>query len=506
MSERTVHLASSGVERAPCVRRAHPPAPRPLGVQAEVRGLGARLRLVARQADGVLRGSLGRFGRSSSSVIGRYPLYLLIGIVLYTFLVDAVSVLSRRSSRAARCFDASPSPLVIPLWTLAAAITFGVNCVVVGDLPCRSGVPRSRSGWRSSRSLLELYVFIVALCADRGDPFRPVPRRRPTLGVGRAASASLPPVMYPVDDPPGLGAARSHCSTRSSRSCRTRGPILIGGTPRSDHARTSASPPPLPDPDRSRDCRCVGVGSSAVSRPARGASCERAHRQSRVGGVSKSFGIPHERRTTLKETSCIRCENDIRAQRRVQRVSSRSSRASSSASSARTAAARAHCSRCSPASTAGLGTVADQRPALASSNSASASTRSSTPRQHPRSTERCSASRRSESRSGSTRFSNSRSSSVRRPEAEELLSGMLRATRLLDRDPGAVRHPPPRRGARRRRRRLSGEVLRDVRATSGGAQDYRLRRPRPRFGRGLVRPGAPPLAAGRSWPSASPTR
>ena len=53
-----------------------------------------------------------------------------------------------------------------------------------------------------------------------------------------------------------------------------------------------------------------------------------------------------------------------------------------------------------------------------------------------------------------------RARAVRRPEAQELLVGHAPPSRLLDRDPGRVRHPPARRGARGRRPELPGEVLR----------------------------------------------
>ena len=83
VSEGTYISPRPTLREQPRVRRAHPRAPRPLGVQAQVRRLRARLRLVARQADDVLRGALGRLrGASSSAGINRYPLYLLIGIVL----------------------------------------------------------------------------------------------------------------------------------------------------------------------------------------------------------------------------------------------------------------------------------------------------------------------------------------------------------------------------------------------------------------------------------------
>ena len=86
--------------------------------------------------------------------IHHYPLYLLIGIVLNTFLVDAVSAtLPSLVSSGPTIRRISFPPLVIPLSTsLAAAMTFLVNCVVVGDLPRdRQRAARSPAGCSSSR-------------------------------------------------------------------------------------------------------------------------------------------------------------------------------------------------------------------------------------------------------------------------------------------------------------------------------------------------------------------
>ena len=157
-------------------------------------------------------------------------------------------------------------------------------------------------------------------------------------------------------------------------------------------------------------------------------------------------------------------------------------RASSSASSARTAAARARCSRCSPASTAPTrGTVrigGRLSPFIELGVGFNPEFTARDEHRDQRDADRADAARGRGALRRDPRVRRARA--LRRPAAEELLVGDAAAPRLLDRDPGAVRHPPARRGARRRRRRLPGEVLPDVRGDAGRRQDGRLRQPRPR--------------------------
>ena len=136
---------------------------------------------------------------------------------------------------------------------------------------------------------------------------------------------------------------------------------------------------------------------------ARGALVRRARvtpsRSIEVAGVSKTFRLPHERRTTLKEYFLHPFRpHDVRgaagARRRQLR---RRRRASSSGSSARTAAARARCSRSSPGSTGRTpARCASTACCRRSSSSASASTRSSPRATTSASTARCSASAKRE--------------------------------------------------------------------------------------------------------------
>ena len=161
--------------------------------------------------------------------------------------------------------------------------------------------------------------------------------------------------------------------------------------------------------------------------------------------------------------------DDLRARSaRSTTSSSRSRAASSSGSSGRTAAARARCSRSSPASTGRTrGTVQVDgllspfielgvgfNPELTARDNILIN--GDAPGPHPPADQGALRRDRRIRRAGA----------VRRPEAEELLVGHAGAARLLDRDPGRLRHPPARRGARRRRRGVPGEVLRHVRARS----------------------------------------
>src|SRR2546430_14311493 len=74
------------------------------------------------------------FGNLFKLGVQRYPLYLLIGIVLYTFLADAVTAaLPSIVSSGPTLRRISFPPLVIPLASsLASAMTFLANCVAVG--------------------------------------------------------------------------------------------------------------------------------------------------------------------------------------------------------------------------------------------------------------------------------------------------------------------------------------------------------------------------------------
>jgi ABC-2 type transport system permease protein len=140
------------------------------------------------------------FGSLFKSGIERYPLYLLIGIVLNTFLIDAVTAtLPSLVSSAPTLRRIAFPPFVVPLSTsLAAAMTFGVNCVVVGVFLAVGGVG-PHPGWLLIVPLLlELFVFIVAIALIVSTLYV---RFRDVGQIWEVTAALLffvAPIMYPI--------------------------------------------------------------------------------------------------------------------------------------------------------------------------------------------------------------------------------------------------------------------------------------------------------------------
>ncbi len=94
-----------------------------------------------------------------------YPLALLIGIVLYTFFADAttlgmLSIVSRESLLRKMSFPR----LIIPVSvTLGAAITFGVNLLVVTAFLAWNQIPPRLNWFLLLPLLLQLYVFTLGV-------------------------------------------------------------------------------------------------------------------------------------------------------------------------------------------------------------------------------------------------------------------------------------------------------------------------------------------------------
>jgi ABC-2 type transport system permease protein len=105
------------------------------------------------------------FGSVFKEDINHYPLYLLIGIVLNTFLIDAVGLtLPSLVSNGPTIRRISFEPVVIPLSTsLAAAMTFLVNCIVVVIFLGVGGLSPEPSWLLVVPLLVEMYVFVLAL-------------------------------------------------------------------------------------------------------------------------------------------------------------------------------------------------------------------------------------------------------------------------------------------------------------------------------------------------------
>jgi ABC-2 type transport system permease protein len=140
------------------------------------------------------------FGNLFKSGVDRYPLYLLIGIVLYTFVADAVTAaLPSIVSSGPTLRRISFPPLVIPLASsLASAMTFVVNCVAVAVFLAVGGV-RPEPDWILLVPLvLELYAFVLGLALLASTLYV---RFRDVGHVWEVAVSLLffaSPVMYPI--------------------------------------------------------------------------------------------------------------------------------------------------------------------------------------------------------------------------------------------------------------------------------------------------------------------
>jgi ABC-2 type transport system permease protein len=140
------------------------------------------------------------FGRFFKTGVENFPLYLLTGIVLYTFLTDAVgATLPSIAARGSILRRISFPPLVIPLSaTLTAAMTFMINSCAVAVFLVISG-EQPRLEWLLLFPLLvELYVFIVGLGLIVATLFV---RLRDIAQIWELTAQLLlfaSPIMYPV--------------------------------------------------------------------------------------------------------------------------------------------------------------------------------------------------------------------------------------------------------------------------------------------------------------------
>jgi ABC-2 type transport system permease protein len=140
------------------------------------------------------------FGSLFKPTIDSFPLYLLIGIVLYTFVVDAISAtLPSIVSSGPTLRRVSFPPIVIPLSTsLAAAMTFVVNCVVVAGFLLAKGIWPELDWLLLVPLLLELQAFVLGLSLV----FATLYVRFRDVGQIWQVAASLlffsAPIMYPI--------------------------------------------------------------------------------------------------------------------------------------------------------------------------------------------------------------------------------------------------------------------------------------------------------------------
>jgi ABC-2 type transport system permease protein len=107
------------------------------------------------------------FGRffKLGNVFEQYPLYLLLGIVLWTFFADAANLgMVSLVARGTMLRKLSFPRLVIPISaTLVAAITFLINLLVVGVFLVIAREPPRLSWLLIVILLVELYLFIIGV-------------------------------------------------------------------------------------------------------------------------------------------------------------------------------------------------------------------------------------------------------------------------------------------------------------------------------------------------------
>jgi ABC-2 type transport system permease protein len=140
------------------------------------------------------------FGSLFRPTIDHFALYLLIGIVLYTFLADAVSAtLPSIVSGGPTLRRISFPPLMIPLATsLATVMTLLANCVAIAAFLAVSRI-RPQVDWLLLAPLVvELYAFVLGLALLAATLFV---RFRDVGQIWEVASSLLffsSPIMYPI--------------------------------------------------------------------------------------------------------------------------------------------------------------------------------------------------------------------------------------------------------------------------------------------------------------------
>jgi ABC-2 type transport system permease protein len=140
------------------------------------------------------------FGGLFKSNIPKFPLYLLLGVVMWTFVSDAVTTtLPSIVSRGAILRRIAFPPIVIPLAsTLTALMTFGLNLIIIVVFIAANHVVPSVRWLLLVPLFLELYLFVLGLSvlvATLNVQFRDIGQ------IWEVASQLLffsAPIMYPA--------------------------------------------------------------------------------------------------------------------------------------------------------------------------------------------------------------------------------------------------------------------------------------------------------------------
>jgi len=140
------------------------------------------------------------FGRLFRSQIQKFPLYLILGVVLWTFVADAVtatlpSIVARGPTLRRIWFP----PIVIPVSaTVTALMTLGVNLLVVVVFIAASDVSPNLQWALLIPLLVELYLFALGLSMIASTLYV---RYRDISQIWEVATSLLfftAPIMYPV--------------------------------------------------------------------------------------------------------------------------------------------------------------------------------------------------------------------------------------------------------------------------------------------------------------------
>jgi ABC-2 type transport system permease protein len=145
------------------------------------------------------------FGRVFKTGIENFPLYLLIGIVCFTFMIDSTGVaLTSIGNRGPLLRRIAFPPIIVPISvTLTTMITFLVNSVAVAIF---AAITRVTPGWDwllIPPLVLELYVFALGIGLLLATLFVRVRDVAQLWELGAQLALFATPIMYPVSLLPG---------------------------------------------------------------------------------------------------------------------------------------------------------------------------------------------------------------------------------------------------------------------------------------------------------------
>ena len=228
-------------------------------------------------------------------------MYLLIGVVLFTFFNDAVTAsLPSIVARGPLLRRISFPPLVIPIaTTLTAAMTFAVNCVAVAIFIVASQIPPELSWLLLIPLVLELYLFAIGvalLVSSLYVRFRDVGH---LWEVFASVLFFATPIMYPVSILP-TWAQHIIAFNPLVQVIQDSRDLVLGPRRADDAAARRARQPSRPSRRPYGDRRVGRLGTAPGVVAIRRARLVNEY-AIEAYGISKTFEIPHDPRGRLKE-------------------------------------------------------------------------------------------------------------------------------------------------------------------------------------------------------------